>query len=178
MEIVIKELTVELLPDINKANDEFVIDSKIVPHYDNNRLSYTVVPVPAYHKKYQPETPDFYASHVGSPDKVGFIAYSDGRVAGQLLMHRNWNRFAWIEDIRVDVKFRRQGIGKTLISCGEQWARKNSFPGIMLETQDTNVKACRFYESNGFVLGGFDTILYHAARLYADEIALFWYLVF
>jgi hypothetical protein len=28
------------------------------------------------------------------------------------------------------------------------------------------------------VLGGFDTYLYRAATRYADEIALFWYLVF
>jgi streptothricin acetyltransferase len=178
MELVIKKLTADLLKDINKANDEFIINEKLIPLYENGRLSYTVVKVPEYRKKYQPETPEFYASHISNPDKAGFIAYLDGRVAGQLFLHRNWNRFAWIDDIGVDIQLRRQGIGRALMSHAEEWARKNGFPGIMLETQDTNVKACRFYESNGFVLGGLDTHLYHAADRYREEIALFWYLVF
>ncbi len=176
MGIVIKELTTELLPDINKVNDEFVVDSKAILRYDGNRLSYTVIPIPPYRKKYQPETPAFYASCIDNADKAGFIAYIDGQAAGQLILHRNWNRFAWIDDIGVDVKLRRQGIGKALILRAEQWAREKKFPGIMLETQDTNVKACRFYENCGFVLKGFDTGLYHAADKYRHEIALFWYL--
>jgi streptothricin acetyltransferase len=178
MGLVIKKLTADLLKDIKKADDEFIINEKLIPHYENGRLSYTVVKVPEYRKKYQPETPEFYASHVGNHDKAGFIVYLEGKVAGQLFLHRNWNRFAWIDDIGVDIQFRRQGIGRALLSNAEAWAREGNYPGIMLETQDTNVKACRFYESYGFVLGGFDTYLYHAASLYADEIALFWYLIF
>ena len=178
MRIVIKQLTTELLKDINQANDEFIVNAKAIIYCDNNRLSYTVVPVPPYRKKYKPESSEFYLACINNPDKAGFIAYVDGHVAGQLILHRNWNRFAWIDDIGVDVNFRRQGIGKALMRHTEQWARKNNYPGIMLETQDTSVVACRFYENYGFVLGGFDTHLYHAADKYRDEIALFWYLVF
>jgi len=178
MGIIIKELTAGLLQDINKADDEFIVNEKIIPRYENGRLSYTVVSVPEYRKKYQPENPDFYASYIGSPDKKCFIAYVDGRVAGQLILHRNWNRFAWIDDIGVDVELRRQGVVRALMSRAEAWARRQNYPGIMLETQDTNVKACRFYESYGFILGGFDTHLYHAADRYRDEVALFWYLIF
>jgi streptothricin acetyltransferase len=178
MGIIIKELTADLLQDINKANDEFVINEKLVPRYENGRLSYTVVSVPEYRKKYQPETPEFYASHINNPDKAGFIAYLDGQTAGQLFLHRNWNLFAWIDDIGVDIKLRRRGIGRALMTRAEEWAKQKGFPGIMLETQDTNVKACLFYESYGFALGGFDTHLYHATDRYRDEIALFWYLIF
>jgi len=178
MGIVISQLDTSNINDLGKCDSEFIIDSKIVPYYQNRRVSYSVVKVPEYRKHYEPEAPEYYSSYIGSPEKTGFLAYVDEQVAGQLLLRNNWNRFAWIEDIRVDVKYRRQGIGKALLSHGEKWARQKGFPGIMLETQDTNVKACRFYESYGFVLGGFDTYLYRAATLYADEIALFWYLVF
>jgi len=178
MGIIIKELTAALLQDINKANDEFIIDSKAILHYINGKLSYTVVPVPERLKKYEPETPAFYASYLDSPDKACFIAYVDGEVAGQILLRRNWNRFAWVDDFGVGVKFRRQGIGKALMSRAEEWARIEQYPGIMLETQDTNVKACRFYEKYGFILGGFDTYSYHAADRNREEIALYWYLVF
>jgi ribosomal protein S18 acetylase RimI-like enzyme len=128
-------------------------------------------------KHYEPDNLD-YSEYIGSPEKTAFLAYVDGQVVGQLLLRRSWNKFAWIEDIRVDVKFRRRGIGEALLARGETWARQNGFPGIMLETQDSNVGACRFYESYGFVLGGFDTYLYRAANRYREEIALFWYLVF
>jgi ribosomal protein S18 acetylase RimI-like enzyme len=107
---------------------------------------------------------------------MAFLAYVGGQVAGQIMLYRNWNRFAVIGDIEVDSKFRRMGIGQALVERGLQWAKKNNLPGIMVETQDTNVGACRFYESCGFVLKGFDTGLYGASTGYSDEIALFWYL--
>jgi streptothricin acetyltransferase len=177
MEFVIRELDDSIVKDINKCDSAFVVDSKIVPRYENGQVGSTVVSVPGYVKRYEPDSLD-YTSYIGNPEKTAYLAYIDGEVAGQLILRRNWNRFAWIEDIRVENKFRRRGIGKALLAQGEIWAQQKGFPGIMLETQDSNVGACRFYEKYGFVLGGFDTYLYRAATRYREEIALFWYLVF
>jgi ribosomal protein S18 acetylase RimI-like enzyme len=44
----------------------------------------------------------------------------------------------------------------------------------MLETQDTNLAACRFYKKYGFILGGVDTMLYRNFEN-KDQKALFWY---
>ena len=178
MGIIIKDLTAANLIDLGKTNSEFAVDSKIVPCFENNKLSYTIVPVAEYKKYYLPETPLFYKDYAKDADKTGFFAYIDGELAGQILLRRNWNLYAWVEDIRVDTKYRRQGVGKALLTRGEIWAKEKGYPGMMLETQHTNVKACRFYEKYGFILGGFDTRLYHAANRYTDEIALFWYLDF
>ncbi len=82
-----------------------------------------------------------------------------------------------MEGIGVDKHFRRLGIGRALIEQGMKWAEKQALAGIMLETQDNNVGACRFYQNCGFVLRGFDTALYHNSAECRDEIALFWYLV-
>jgi len=49
--------------------------------------------------------------------------------------------------------------------------------GLLAETQDTNLAACRFYHRYGFVLGGADTMLY-ANCSDSNEKALFWYLRF
>jgi streptothricin acetyltransferase len=49
--------------------------------------------------------------------------------------------------------------------------------GLMLETQDINLAACRFYHRCGFVLGAVDTMLYGNCRN-KDEKALFWYMQF
>ena len=78
----------------------------------------------------------------------------------------------------MDVKFRRQGIGKQLILQAQRWAQDRSLAGIMLETQDNNVSACKFYESCGFQLRGFDAYLYKGINIHTDEIALYWYLIF
>jgi streptothricin acetyltransferase len=178
MGITIEDLTADNLNSLGKCNSEFVIDSKIIPHYENGKLTYTVAPVPEIKKCYLPEEPKTYRDYLKDADKAGFLAYTDKQLAGQVLLRHNWNLYAWIEDIRVDVNFRRMGAGWALLERAEKWARSKGYPGIMLETQDTNVKACRFYEKYGFIFGGFDTHVYHAARLYADEIALFWYLDF
>jgi streptothricin acetyltransferase len=178
MGITIKDLTAENLNDLGKSDSEFTIDSRVVPHYANGKLSYIIQAIPEYKKCYLPEDPKLYRAYVKDADKAGFFVFSDGELAGQILLRRNWNLYAWIEDIRVDVKFRRRGVGRALVARAERWARNKGYPGIMVETQDTNVKACRFYEDSGFTFEGFDIHVYHAANRYADEIALFLYLDF
>ena len=175
MNFIIKELDNSIVKDIHQVDDEFEIVSKLVLHLKDGRLGYTTVSIPPKTKRYPPDDYD-YASYVGNPEKTAFLAYIEGQVAGELILHRHWNKFAWIEDIGVDRKFRRMGIGRALIARGLQWAKDKKLPGIMLETQDNNVGACLFYESCGFVLMGFDSSLYKASA-YNDEIALFWYLM-
>ena len=62
--------------------------------------------------------------------------------------------------------------------CSTPWARTQQLAGVMLETQNNNVAACRLYESGGFQLVGFDRCLYRGLHPGTDEIALYWYLVF
>ncbi len=42
MAIVIEELTADNLNSLGKCDSEFVIDSKIIPHYENGKLTYTL----------------------------------------------------------------------------------------------------------------------------------------
>ncbi len=58
-----------------------------------------------------------------------------------------------------------------------EWAKENKYAGLMLETQDVNVQACRFYAKNGFVIGAVDTMLYSNTPA-AGEYAIFWYFKF
>jgi ribosomal protein S18 acetylase RimI-like enzyme len=80
----------------------------------------------------------------------------------------------------VGARFRRLGISRHLIDQAIAWTKDRKLPGIMLETQDINVNvaACRLYEDCGFLLGGFDRFLYRAALPGAEEVALYWYLIF
>lgn len=174
----ITEITHENLKDVNSTDTAFRVKSRVIPHIVNGKFQYTLEKLPeSYTKSYENDELD-YSTYIENPDKTIYLAYVGSTNVGQIILRRNWNRFAYIEDIRVGSEYRRKGIGRKLIDRVIEWAKKGNMPGIMLETQDTNVSACKLYESAGFVLGGIDTMLYGAAKKYSHEKALFWYLVF
>src|SRR5262245_61154511 len=75
-------------------------------------------------------------------------------------------------DIRVSPEERRRGVGSALLRAVEDWAVVNGGRGLKVETQDTNVPACRFYARHGCALGG---IHRHVYPDLPDEIQLLWY---
>ncbi len=79
---------------------------------------------------------------------------------------------ALLWDIRVSPDVRRQGVGSALFARVEALAHGYGCRELIIETQNTNVGACRFYERQGCRLKAVD----HAA--YPDlpqEIQLLWY---
>ena len=163
--------------DLNRCDNSFTVEAELCLAAEDGRVSYTVQGVTPYEKRYGPEMYDAQA-YTGKPDHAAWLAYVNGQLAGQILVHENWNRLAIIWDIAVDPPFRRHGVGRRLIEEALAWARSRGLPGVMLETQNINVPACRLYESCGFVLGGFDACLYRGVMPGTREIALFWYLLF
>ena len=177
MGIIIEKIGVSNVRDVNACDSEFTIDARLVLHVEDDEIHYRVVKTANVTKQYQNDDID-PITYVDNPDKTIFFAGVNGQLAGQIVLRKNWNHFAYVEDIVVDTKFRRQGIGEKLISQAKQWAREHNLAGIMLETQNNNVGACKFYERCGFQLGGFDKYLYKGINPETDEIALYWYLLF
>lgn len=69
------------------------------------------------------------------------------------------------------------GIGRRFMDEAVAGAGASNLRAIRLETQSSNVSACRFYARYGFVLGGYDRYLY--SQLDEDvrgDVALYWYL--
>lgn len=49
-------------------------------------------------------------------------------------------------DLRVAPEARRHAVGTALFRAAEQWAMSHGYRWLVIETQDVNVAACRFYE--------------------------------
>ena len=173
MGLVIRAHDEQTMGDAYGLDGSFLVEFELDLFAEHGVIRYRIVPVPPYVKRY--EKGDLTAH----PDAAGtwvFVAFLDGSLAGRIVLSEGWNRYAWVEDIAVDAGHRRAGVGRALMDRAIAWAVERGLPGIRLETQNNNVPACKFYESCGFRLGGFDRDLYRGLDEATTEIALFWYL--
>jgi GNAT superfamily N-acetyltransferase len=75
-------------------------------------------------------------------------------------------------DIRVLAQNRRQGVGAALFGAAQAWAVARDCRQLMVETQNINVAACRFYAQRGCVLRAVRPGAYPECP---DEVQLLWY---
>ena len=175
MNFIIHKTDMQNAPKANEFSRKFTVKSRIILEIENEKLTYSVTDVEPYERDIPAEDVDYGFSDA-SP--TIFFADMEGKLAGRIKVLEWWNQLAYIDDIVVNPEFRGAGIGRALLEHGIQWARENNFPGVMLETQDDNVRACTLYQKYGFVLSGFDRNVYKAVRPNANETALYWYLIF
>ncbi len=177
MEIV--KLSSYTLKDMNKASEAFEIIGKLKPTFVNDEWTYTeeIYPQSCLHS-YPNEDCD-YSLYIENPDKAVFLAYSHKECVGQIVLRKDWNKYALVEDICVSKSNRGQGVGTALMQTAIEWAKDKELYGLALETQDNNLLACRFYSKCGFSIGAVDTMLYkNFSKPWSDAIAIFWYLEF
>ena len=89
-----------------------------------------------------------------------------------LLMLEDRRDLAVLWDIRVTPDARRQGVGSALFERVEAWARLHDCRQLKVETQNTNVRACRFYERQGCQLRSIKRAAYPPLP---EEVQLLWY---
>jgi streptothricin acetyltransferase len=180
MEITIRKIDPQESPQTKSFSRKSMVTFRLVLGIENEKLMYTITPIEPYEREVHAEDTDYGFDDSGPTiffAEVGAM-HASPLLAGRIKMLRWWNRFAYVEDLVVNPGYRGMGIGRALLERGIQWARENSFPGVMLETQDDNVPACTLYQSCGFVLCGFDRNVYKAINPNTKETALYWYLMF
>ncbi|ALN90390.1 MULTISPECIES: GNAT family N-acetyltransferase [Lysobacter] len=176
MSVAVAPLRAERLQAALAFDASFLVDSRLSLHADDGAIGFDIVPVSPYRKRYGDAIGvEELREYLDGEDCAAFVALDADAVIGRLLLSRSWNGYALIDDIAVDAGARRGGAGSALIDRALAWAREQALPGVMLETQDNNVAACRFYQRKGFVLGGFDRFHYAHDPALAHETALFWY---
>lgn len=79
-------------------------------------------------------------------------------------------------DIRVDPDRRRSGIGTELLAHAAAWARARGCGQLGIETDSSNVTACRFYARQGCELGAIHRFGYSGVPAVAENAMLLWYL--
>jgi GNAT superfamily N-acetyltransferase len=122
------------------------------------------IPVERYWKDYDeyPESrPSAYPAQFDVQTWAVIVAVEDGeRVGGAIVAWRSpdfdmlegRDDLAVLVDLRVRPRSWGRGVGKQLFASAAEWAREKGCTEFRVETQDTNVPACRFYRAMGCTL--------------------------
>lgn len=79
-------------------------------------------------------------------------------------------------DIRVADAYKRKGIGQELLDMGVLNAKKDGYQQMIIECQNNNVPACKFYQKQGAVLSKIDMYAYYLEPEVRNEVQFIWYL--
>jgi streptothricin acetyltransferase len=120
-------------------------------HLVNLENSYWV----SYYEDFNPEDLHRYQGLVSQGYSFGaylnneLVAFALGEAFPQERLLRVW-------EFHVKDEFRRKGVGRALMEQVITKAQQDQLAMIMLETQNTNVQAVRFYRSMGFTIHAID----------------------
>jgi ribosomal protein S18 acetylase RimI-like enzyme len=154
------------------------VEGYLSPVFNQPVADWPLRSIRAYRKDYGIDSAEF--ARYRQPGAAGaiFMAWLGERAVGHVVVSRHWNNLAYVDELAVDVSARGLGVARSLLDVVQFWALKQDLPGIMLETQNNNLPACRLYERCGFRLGGIDYLRYQAIDAASHETALFWYRLF
>ena len=108
------------------------------------------------------------AAHSGRTRTGGAVVALD-TVGVDMLEGRKDLAVLW--DIRVHPEYRRKGVGRALFAAVEALARSRGCREFKVETQSTNVGACRFYARQGCSLAALNRFAYQDCP---EETQLIW----
>lgn len=130
MSLLIRELETNDLDNFPEIDDSFIVNARLMLSLSkvNRRIEYTVEDVPSYEKSYlQNDNEELvYNEYINKPNQIIYIALLHNQIIGFIVLKKNWNNYAYIEDITVDKKYRTLGVGKRLIAQAKQWAKKKA----------------------------------------------------
>lgn len=102
-----------------------------------------------------------------------YLSEIHGEESGIMVIQQmEWNNTLLIHDLYVDRRFKRNGIGRSLIEIAKNRAIELGLRMITLETQTSNYPAIQFYLKNGFELIGFNLTSYSNKDIKKNEVRI------
>lgn len=187
MDVEVLEQTAAELAEYGRVSIAFRVESRfhVEPQRGKSR-GWTLMeePVSPYEKDYDAlpgEGPEQWALD-WDISRWGILSAFDGgrRVGGAAVAWRTpglnllggRDDLAVLWDLRVCPDRRGQGVGRRLFAYALAWAQARGCRQLLVETQNINVPACRFYARQGCTLGAVNPEAYEDAP---DEIQLLWF---
>ena len=125
--------------------DAMVSDARALAKLNREEMGYHF-PVEETGKKLQ--------ASLENPEKKILVAEIQGRVVGYVHLESYDVLYAPhmknVMGIAVAGEFRRQGVGKALLTAGETWARETGAVAVRLVSGDARKGAHAFYQSLGY----------------------------
>jgi len=181
---VVKE-NKRILKEYSKIPISFVVDYE----YEIKQQDYGKYETLLEEKKVESYSVDF-DSVDDNPSRLGerfnidnwpiFVAYHDSEVVGGAIIAHDTEGVNMLEgksdlavlwDLRVCKEFRSQGVGTILFKACLDWATEHNCTRMKIETQNTNVKACKFYAKQGAKLINVNKNIYEDNP---NEVQLIW----
>ena len=112
-----------------------------------------------------------------------FMAFDDDKPVGaltlavptpNLYMLGGMKEACVLWDIRVDDKYKHHGIGQKLFDQAKCAAQEKGYKKMIIESQNNNVTACRFYRKQGAFISKIDTNAYASEPGLENEIQFIW----
>ena len=158
--IEIRLIDKEHMQDINIPNEPFTLRGRMIPSYENEKWSYRTEYFDSQDVSEMcfPDENYDYMEMCGHSVFIG--AYDGDTCIGLAIMQDAMFRYMYLYDLKINRKYRRQGVGSLLIARAEEVALEKGYRGIYTQGQDNNLSACLFYIRSGFRIGGLDTDVY------------------
>lgn len=162
--IKIKIIDKENKDDINIKNEPFALYGKMIPSY-NGIWTYSVDIFPEEEIIFMTFPDENYDYDKMADESIFVGAYDENdNCIGLAIYKHSWNKYLYLYDLKVCSNYRKLGIAKKLVEEGKKIAKDNGYIGIYTQGQDNNLSACLFYIKTGFVIGGFDTMIYKGTK--------------
>ena len=160
-QIIIQKIDNAHASDARLPNQPFQLWGQVIPALQDGKWSYRV-------RKNDQVDEDCFPNEeydVAHDDRIFLGAYSSEQCVGVAVLHKEWYRYLYLDDLKVNAGLRGHGIGGMLIEAAMEEAKVLGFRGVYTIGQDTNASACLFYLKHGFTIGGFDNRVYDGTKL-------------